>query len=58
MPSQPHPALRPRPAAPRRPVHRPWPALPAATQQQLAQEVARLLQRILDTEGGHADHDE
>jgi hypothetical protein len=56
MPSQPHPGHH-RPASkPRRPVHRPWPALPIPTQRQLAQEVARLLQRILDAEAGHADH--
>jgi hypothetical protein len=55
MPSQPHQAHRHPSATQRRPCQRPWPALPALTQQRLAQEVARLLQRILDAEVGHVD---
>lgn len=58
MPSQPHPALRRQAATPRRAVQRLWPVLPPPTQKQLAQEVARLLQRILDAEASHVDHAE
>lgn len=56
MPRQPHPAHCHRLSTPRHHVQRPWPALPAAAQKQLAQEFALLLQRILDTEASHADH--
>jgi hypothetical protein len=56
MPRQPRPTHCHRASTPRRLLQRPWSALPAAAQKQLAQEFALLLQRILDTEASHADH--
>jgi hypothetical protein len=57
MSASPHPALpcrrRPCPAPGPRP--RPWPTLPEMTRVQLARQVARLLRRVRDEGGRHAD---
>ena len=55
MPSRPH-GLAPPPLPPARQTQkpRPWPALPALMQRQLAQQVALLLQRVRE-EARHAD---
>ncbi len=61
MPTQPHP-VRPSPNTSmlplraRRPRPRPWPALAPQAQTQLAQQVARLVQRLRSPEEtAHAD---
>jgi len=56
----PHPArpLDYRLATPHRPRLRPWPVLPATAQMQLAQQVARVLQRVRTGEARHADRPE
>ena len=61
MPTQPHPVrpsanLSTLPLRVRRPHPRPWPALPPQAQIQLAQHVARLVQRLRSPEEAlHAD---
>jgi hypothetical protein len=49
--------VRPRRLGTRRP-QRIWPMLPAARRTQLAQHVARVLERIRAGEVSHADHPE
>ena len=64
MPNRPHPTrshLNPSPVLhrPRRPRPRPWPALTLQARTQLAQQVARLIQRLRPAgEAPHADRAE
>ena len=59
MPTDPNPTRPPhRQLATSRRRPRLWAMLPLAVQTQLAQQLARLLQRVRDGEAGHADHAE
>ena len=56
MPSRPRSPAQPIPPATRHKPHpRPWATLPARSQKQLAQRIARLLRRVRE-EARHAEH--